>query len=82
MIHNDKFSLIENVDLIKLKVDMLEEQTKMDEKIMEYNGGIAHNPKVGKKMTNMLIDTIKAKLTILDQVTIDESENKNTYRDY
>jgi len=74
MIHNEKYSLIENVDLIKQKVQKLEERTKMDELLMEHNGGVAKNQKVGEKLTNMLIETIKAKLTILDQVAIDENE--------
>ncbi len=76
MINNDKYSLVENVDLIKQKVEKLEERTRMDGKLMDVSGGIATNPKVGQKMTNMMIDTIKAKLTILDQVTLEDRNQR------
>lgn len=42
----------------------------MDDFRMKNTGGIAKNLKIGERMTNMLIDSITAKLTILDQVTL------------
>ena len=62
-------SIFDNVDLIKIKTQMLEEQTKMKEKFIQLNGGIEKNPKLGDNVSDMLIDTIKAKLTILESVS-------------
>ena len=42
----------------------------MDDFRMKNTGGIGKNLKIGERMTNMLIDSITAKLTILDQVTL------------
>lgn len=68
MINNDKYSLIENVEQIKIQANMLEQQVKMKEKYLQLNGGAEKNPELGEKVSNMLIDAIKAKLTILDSI--------------
>ncbi len=69
MIHNEKYSLIENVEQIKIKANMLEEQAKMKEKFLNLNGGSEKNPELGEDVSNMLIDAIKAKLTILENIS-------------
>lgn len=69
MINNDKYSLIENVEQIKIKAQQLEEQAKMKEKFLQLNGGTEKNPELGENVSNMLIDAIKAKLTILDSIS-------------
>jgi len=69
MINNDKFSLLENVEQIKIKANMLEQQAKMKEKFLQYNGGAEKNPEIGEDVSNMLIDAIKAKLTILESIS-------------
>jgi hypothetical protein len=69
MIKNDKYSLIENVEQIKIKAQMLEEQAKMKEKFLQLNGGAEKNPELGEDVSNMLIDAIKAKLTILENIS-------------
>ena len=69
MISNDKFSLIENVEQIKIRANILEEQAKMKEKFLQLNGGAEKNPELGENVSNMLIDAIKAKLTILESIS-------------
>ncbi len=69
MINNDKYSLIENVEQIKIKAHMLEENAKMKEKFIQLNGGTEKNPELGENVSNMLIDAIKAKLTILENIS-------------
>jgi len=69
MINNDKYSLLENVEQIKIKANLLEQQAKMKEKILQLNGGTEKNPEIGEDVSNMLIDAIKAKLTILESIS-------------
>lgn len=69
MINNEKYSLIENVEQIKIKANILEEQAKMKEKFLNLNGGSEKNPELGENVSNMLIDAIKAKLTILENIS-------------
>ncbi len=69
MISNNKYSLLENVEQIKMKAQMLEQQAKMKEKLLQLNGGAQKNPEIGENVSNMLIDAIKAKLTILENIS-------------
>jgi hypothetical protein len=69
MINNEKYSLLENVEQIKIKANMLEQQAKMKEKFLQLNGGTEKNPEIGEDVSNMLIDAIKAKLTILETIS-------------
>lgn len=69
MINNEKYSLLENVEQIKIKATMLEQQAKMKEKFLQLNGGTEKNPEMGEDVSNMLIDAIKAKLTILESIS-------------
>jgi len=69
MIKNNKYSLFENVEQIKIKAQKLEEQAKMQEKLLQLNGGAQKNPEIGENVSNMLIDVIKAKLTILENIS-------------
>ena len=69
MINNEKYSLLENVEQIKIKANLLEQQAKMKEKFLQFNGGTEKNPEIGEDVSNMLIDAIKAKLTILETIS-------------
>jgi hypothetical protein len=68
LIKDDKHTLIENVEQIKIKAQMLDKQVKMKEKLIHYSEK-GTNPELRKDVSNMLIDSIKAKLTILDSVS-------------
>ena len=66
---NDKNgNMIENINLVKMKAENLEKETKMNEKILKLNGGLENNPELGKKVSNLLIDSIEAKLSILKYI--------------
>jgi hypothetical protein len=72
-LNNDKGTLMENISDVKEKINSLEKQAIMQEKLLKLNGGVGNNPEVGKKVSNLLIDSIEAKLSILNQL----NENKN-----
>ena len=68
MLNNDKGSLNENVNLIRNKVDSMEEEAIMKEKVLKLNGGIENNPELGQKITDLMIGAIEAKLSILKKL--------------
>ena len=69
MIKRNKYSLPENVEQIKIKAKKLEEDAKRKEQLINLNGGPEKNAKLGEDVSNMLIDAIRAKLTILDNIS-------------
>ena len=40
----------------------------MQEKILNLSGGIENNPELGQKVSSLLIDSIEAKLSILNNI--------------
>jgi hypothetical protein len=68
MITNKKQSLLSNVEQVKIKANILEEKSKMKEKYLKYSGGAEKNPELSEDVSNMMIDAIKAKLTILESI--------------
>ena len=59
---------IENIYNTKVKADNLKSKAKMEEELLKYNGGIKKNPEAGKKICGYLIDSIEAKLSILNEM--------------
>ena len=66
MINNNKNSLMENVENIKMKAEILEKKAKMNEKLLQTKGEV--NFEMQENVSNLLIDAIKAKLTILENI--------------
>ena len=58
-------NLVENVEMIKQKAEHLENQAKMNEKLLNTN---ENDVDLQQKVSNYLIDAIKAKLSILDNI--------------
>ncbi len=69
MLNNHKNSLIANVEHVKLQADLLENQAKMKGKFLSLNGGADNNPDLGRDISSKLLDSIKAKLSILDNIS-------------
>ena len=67
-INNNGATLIENINNVKVKANSLEKEAEMKEKLLKLNGGIENNPELGKKVSNLLIESIEAKLSILKKV--------------
>ena len=89
--NKEEGNIIENVYNIQQKAILLENKAKREEQLLKYNGGIKNNPETGKKVSGYLIDSIKAKLSILilnkiykdEKVQGDEKDkvDKNDKRD-
>ena len=61
-------SSIEEIQQAKEKTVLMEEKAIMGEELLRANGGIANNPKLGKKVSDLYINSIGTKLKILNQV--------------
>ena len=67
MLKNNKGNLIENVEKVKKKAEELENKAKMNEKLLQNaSGGIDFN--LQKKVSGYYLDSIKAKLSILENI--------------
>ena len=60
--------IIYNINNAKLNAVNLEQKAEMEEKFMNLNGGIEKNPEMGKKVSDLLIGSIKAKLNIMNNI--------------
>ena len=70
--NNNKGNLIENINYVKEKAKILDDNVKKKEKVLKLNGGIEKNPEMGQKISDLLIDSIEAKLSILSKVNNEE----------
>ena len=61
-------NIIQDMTQMKEKAEILEKKAQMGEELLRVNGGIANNPKLGKKMSDLYVKSIEAKLKILNQV--------------
>ena len=62
-------SLMDNIGIVIKKADDLDREADKTEKKLLFSGGVANNPKLGKKVSNLLLDSIQAKLSILNQMS-------------
>jgi hypothetical protein len=60
--------IIYNINNAKQNAQQLEQKAEMEEKYMNLNGGIEKNPEMGKKVSDLLIGSIKAKLNIMNNI--------------
>ena len=58
--------LYDNIQKINYKAKNLSNDAEKNQKILEKKGGILKSPKLGKKIANLLIDSIEAKISILN----------------
>ena len=63
-----KGMLDENLYLARNRLSCLEEQAKQKEKLLKIKGGFVMNPELGDEVCDLMIGTIKAKLSILGEI--------------
>ncbi len=51
-----------------MKAEHLENLANENDKILKVNGGIEKNPELGQKISDLIIDSIHAKLSILNNI--------------
>ena len=57
-----------NLDIIKGKIEVLEDKYKRGKELLKMKGGYIQNKELGDKMNNILIDSIKSKLDIIENI--------------
>ena len=58
-------NLVENLEKVRQKAEVLENQAKMNEQLLNHNGD---DIELQQKVSDCLIDAINAKLSILDNI--------------
>ena len=66
-IKSEKGTFIENVNFVKEKARIMDDELKKNQKMLDLYGGVKNNPNIAKKISNLLIDSIEAKLSILNK---------------
>ena len=66
-LNREEGTVMENIMYVKEKAKVMDNEVKHGEKIIELYGGVQNNPEMGKKISNLLIDSIEAKLSILNK---------------
>ena len=67
-INSEKGTFIENVKFVNEKAKVMDDEIKINEKILKVYGGVKNNPEIREKVSNLLIDSIEAKLSILNKL--------------
>ena len=65
---NKDGNLIDNINEIQEKAQIIEQQADMKEKLLQLSGGVENNPELGRKVSSLLIDSIEAKINILKKM--------------
>jgi hypothetical protein len=68
-------NLISELEQMKEKTSKLENRAQMGEELLRVNGGIANNPKLGKEVSELYINSIGAKINVLNHIYDDENNN-------
>ena len=68
IIKDNKSSFKQNIQAVKIKAGYLEQLANEKQKILKINGGIEKNPELGQKISDLLVDSIQAKLSILNSI--------------
>ena len=70
-LNSNKGNIIENINIVKEKAKVLDDDIKNKEKVLKLNGGVKNHPEIGDKISNLIIDSIEAKLSILNKFNDD-----------
>ena len=65
ILKNKNNSIFDNVQKVKNEVNLIDNKLSQAEEFLKINGGIKNNPEIGQKVSNMLIDSIRAKLSLI-----------------
>ena len=68
LINDEKNSKDLNVEIMKGKIAVMENKYKRGKELLKVKGGYIQNKELGDKMNNILIDSIKNKLDIIEKI--------------
>ena len=67
-VNNKSGTLIQNINYVQGQAEKIDKEADQKEKMLECKGGIENNPELGRKVSNLLIDSIQAKINILKKM--------------
>ena len=67
-INNKKWNVIDNLNNVKEKVEVIDQEADQKEKLLQLSGGIENNPELGRQVGSLLLDSIEAKINILKKM--------------
>lgn len=68
LINSQSGSLVENIENVKLQAEMLQKEAEQKKKLMDIKGGSAKAPELGEEISKLYINSIEAKLKILNAI--------------
>lgn len=68
LINSNSGSLVENIENVKLQAEMLQKEAEQKKKLMNIKGGSGKVPELGEEISNLYINSIEAKLKILNAI--------------
>lgn len=71
-----KGTLLENIQLIKAQSSALEIKAQQKKELLRLNGGYSNNTELGDSLSDILIDSIKAKIAIIKALKTKEMKQK------
>ena len=67
-INNKNWNVIDNLNNVKEKVVVIDQEADQKEKLLQLSGGIENNPELGRQVGSLLLDSIEAKINILKKM--------------
>ncbi len=67
-INNSKSVRGENLDNVKKQIDVLDEKYEMDKNLIKIKGGYLNNQELGDDMNNLIINSIRGKLALMEKM--------------
>ena len=67
-LNNSKIQKGENIDNIKKQIDFLDEKFEMDKNLIKVKGGYINNQELGDDMNNLIINSIRGKLALMEKM--------------
>ena len=72
--NNQKANIYYDIQNYELKANQFEELARQNEELIKLTGGVEKNPELNDKVSNLMLNSVKAKLAILESI---EENNKN-----
>ena len=69
IINKFKGNFVNNVNNIQQKVNVIDREVMNKEKKLKLEGGFENNPELGMEVSNLLLDSIGAKLSVLNKIS-------------
>ena len=67
-------NILETLEIAKLRTDSLDRKVKRKKEMMNSNGGYLQNPYLASEIGDLLVESISAKLKLMNKLSGEEEE--------